>query len=292
MRVNAYLLAADPAWLEPSVLSYYALAKRIVVSYDKDGLSWTGQRLPVDECLGRLRAIDTARKMDFRPGAFARPTRDLLDNDTHQRQEALNHASEGADWVLQIDTDEVVANPDTLVRALQRADACGRGGLDFPARWLYGRIPNWPGNFYLEGCSRLLGVAATYGLAAVRAGTRLRVSRNADVSLWRVDYRHRNTDPWRPRDAIVDAVIGRREGMWHFSWVRTDEDLAAKGRSSAHVEDFDWEQALRLRGKQLRHPIRTAVLTPMSRQRTIFDHRWLRPVWVPPFNGADSCTRG
>ncbi len=42
MRLNAYVLAADPAWIEESVASYYDLVQRILVSFDDSGTSWTG----------------------------------------------------------------------------------------------------------------------------------------------------------------------------------------------------------------------------------------------------------
>src|SRR4051794_39995802 len=51
MRLTGYLLAADPAWIELSVTSYYPLVSRIIVSYDERGLGWTGIDIPVQECL-------------------------------------------------------------------------------------------------------------------------------------------------------------------------------------------------------------------------------------------------
>ena len=58
METNAYILAADPAWIEASVRSYYDRVERIVVSYDEDGLGWTGVPLDIEQCLRRLRAMD------------------------------------------------------------------------------------------------------------------------------------------------------------------------------------------------------------------------------------------
>ena len=60
MKLAAYILAADPAWIDWSVPSYYDLVDRIIVSYDGDGLGWTGAPLQIEECLNRLRAIDVA----------------------------------------------------------------------------------------------------------------------------------------------------------------------------------------------------------------------------------------
>ena len=51
MRINAYVLLADPAWLELSVRSYYPIVERIYASYDLNRKSWSGDPIPVDDCL-------------------------------------------------------------------------------------------------------------------------------------------------------------------------------------------------------------------------------------------------
>ncbi|MBE7158495.1 MAG: hypothetical protein INR62_08700, partial [Rhodospirillales bacterium] len=124
MRTNAYLLAADPAWIESSVLSYYPLVERIVVSYDEDGFGWTGAPLDIDQCLRRLRVIDRDGKLDFQPGHYARREffRRPLENDTYQRQCALDQAGTDADWVLQLDTDEIIGDASIFTDCLAQAD--------------------------------------------------------------------------------------------------------------------------------------------------------------------------
>ena len=139
MKINAYILAADPAWIEGSVLAYYPLVDRIVVSYDENGFSWTGAPLDIDQCLRRLRAIDQAGKLDFQPGHYARReffTRPL-ENDTYQRQCALDQAGTDADWVLQLDTDEIIGDASVFADGLLEADRLGRDALNYPMLWLY-----------------------------------------------------------------------------------------------------------------------------------------------------------
>ena len=116
------------------MLSYYDLVDRIVVSYDADGRGWTGVPIDVEQCLRRLRAIDRAGKFDYRPGHFARSEffARPIENDTNQRRIALDQASDGADWVLQLDTDEVVGNVRTLAACLGEAETRGRSAFDFP----------------------------------------------------------------------------------------------------------------------------------------------------------------
>ncbi len=118
MRLHAYVLAADPAWLVQSVRSYYDLVDRIVVSYDQDATSWTGTPLEVEHCLRLLKTADPDGKIVHSPGHYARPEHKPMDNETYQRQRALDEASEGADWVLQLDTDEVFGAPATFLDCL------------------------------------------------------------------------------------------------------------------------------------------------------------------------------
>jgi hypothetical protein len=262
MKLNAYIMLGDPSFLHASVASYYRHVSRIVVSYDRDGLSWTGTPLPLDECLARIRALDTEGKCDLRPGTFARPGLDALENDTNQRSVALMTASDGADWVLQLDTDEVLPEPTTLVSTLRRADDAGADGLEFPARWLYTRVGS---RRFLESCSRLWRPASSYpGPVAVRAGTSLVQARQTDGPLYRADVRPWNTDPSHPRDAIVHEVVPYRASIVHYSWVRSSEYMRRKVGWSGHSEELkesgryeEWIHALR-------HPLRTSLQAPLK----------------------------
>src|SRR5271154_3815034 len=138
MRLNAYVLASDPGNLEASVLSYYDLVSHILVSYDENGLGWTGAPTPyAAECLERLRAIDRDKKMTFSAGHYARVEKSPLDNDTYQRQAALDEASQGADWVVQIDTDEVIGSADTFAQCIKEAVQAECDAMNYPATWLY-----------------------------------------------------------------------------------------------------------------------------------------------------------
>jgi hypothetical protein len=152
MVINAYVLVAEPSWIEASISSYYAIVDTIVVSYDRSGRGWTGAPIAVDECLDRLRAIDSARKMRFCPGEYARPGHTPMENDTYQRQQALEAAGAGADWVLAIDTDEVLPDAARFARRLRDMPAGfaadevvlpphGRGNL---IRKIFGVLVNPP----------------------------------------------------------------------------------------------------------------------------------------------------
>ena len=74
MRLNAYLLAADPTWIEAGIGSYYDAVAQIVVSYDRNHRGFTGRPVPVDECLARMRAIDRDGNLI---DTMLSPTRDM-----------------------------------------------------------------------------------------------------------------------------------------------------------------------------------------------------------------------
>ena len=276
LRLNAYVLAADPAYLAASVASYLEIVDRVVVSFDRRHLGWGGRPVPVDSCLAELATLGADDKLDLRPGDFSHPELPPMVCETRQRQVALDQASESADWVLQLDSDEIAARPSALGAVIGRADASGAVGLDFPSRWLYAATTR---GRHLEHSSRWWGPAASYpGPLAVRAGVRLRFARQVDGRLYRCDVRGRNTDPWRAADTPVHEVVPLGAAVLHYSWVRTDEEMAEKARVSGHRDDLDWDRQLAEWRRRRRHPLLTVAGTPLRRRDP---HGWLRRTRVP-----------
>lgn len=271
-RINAYVLAADPWWLEDSVGSYYDLVERIVVSYDQDALSWTGTPLPVDECLARLRAIDTHGKLDFRPGRFFHPERSALENDTAQRQEALDQASEGADWVIQLDTDEVLQDAGALVDAIAEAESRGCAAVEYPARYLYSRSRS---GWMLETTRPLWRRRAGYpGPVVIRPGAPLVHCRQSPVPVLRVDMSPTNTDPTHPSDAVVHRVVRPDQAILHYSWVRDDDYMRRKAAWSGHSDTYT--RMLQAWHGRTRRPVVAAAVGWMRR-----DGEWHRLTRLP-----------
>ncbi|QJW35985.1 hypothetical protein [Cellulosimicrobium protaetiae] len=279
MRLTAYVLLADPSFLAASLRAYYDHVDRIVLSYDETSTSWTGTPIPVDECLAIAKEVDRDGKCVHAPGRFARLDEHPLDNDTFQRQVALDEASEGADWVLQLDTDEVMLSPAAFLASLERAEAAGASGLDYPARWLYSRVA--PGR-YLEASSRFGRPVASYpGPLAVRAGTTLTHARQTDAPLYRVDLRPWNTDPSHRHDEIVHEVVDPGDAVLHFSWVRTPEAMRKKFGWSGHTAHYSRPDVYESWVARSRNP-RRAVLTSPLRRRD-----WFRLVTVPEPPGGE-----
>jgi hypothetical protein len=280
LRLGAYLLIGDPAFLEQSLRSLYAITDRIVVVFDQDGLSWTKRPLPVEDCLSVVERLDIDGKVTRLPGNFHDTGLPPLEAETVERNAGIAELGRTVDWVVQIDTDEVLGNPTRFVDSIGRAESAGRSGLDYPARWLYGHVG---GRTYLERCRRTWGIAAGYpGPVVVRAGTTLGLARQCDVPLWRVDFRARNTDPFHPQDVAVDERVDPADAIWHFSWVRSEAQMRAKSGSSGHVDDLDWGREIDRWLARCRHPHLTTLFTPLRGSPTISGApTWLRSVRVP-----------
>ena len=262
MRLHAYVLAADPAWAAPSLRSYYHLVEQVIVSYDVDGLSWAGEPTFAPESLAALRSADPDGKLRLLPGHHHDPTRNPLEVETEQRQAALNAASEGSDWVLQLDTDEVALAPSTLNQHIQIAQGRAAEALEFPLRDIYQELGD--GKF-LERCGRWWTAQGAFpGPVAVKSGAILTHCRQTDSSLYRVDLRPWNTDPAHPRHAPVHGIVSPNEAIAHLSWVRSEDQLAWKLKSrTSYSSPQDWQRKLRAWRWRGRHPLLTVVTAPL-----------------------------
>lgn len=238
MRINAYILAADPAWIEASVLSYYDLVDKIIVSYDETKTSWTGTPIAVDECLERLRAIDRDNKMCYSPKHYARLNHKPMENETYQRQCALDEASTDADWVLQFDTDEVLPDFLDLLKVLNCADAQGIPAVEWPMRVLFHTLPD--GRF-LEVCAADGSDHFEYpGPIAVRPGAKLKNARRVEGAFLRPVVAEDN------QSLQVKHPVGEGEtrtilentssAILHQSWARSPESIRSKIASWGHNE--------------------------------------------------------
>jgi hypothetical protein len=259
MRINAYILAADPAWIESSVLSYYDLVKEIIVSYDENSLGWTGKPVQTEECLRRLKAIDKDSKMKYIPGDYAREEyfNDPMQNDTYQRQCAFRIAKENADWVFQMDTDEIVSDPSMLYSILLSVDKSEYQQLQYPSRWIYAKVNE---NLYLELSNRRYQVVATYlGSGAVRANASLfrcrSIERDEDICY--ITLNNFNSKySIKPESAI-----------FHFSWMRENEDLNLKFQAWSHSKDRDWTPDIKKRYWCVNHPYLATLISPFIMHR-------------------------
>jgi hypothetical protein len=239
MRLKAYVLAGDPNWIEASVLSYYNLIDEIVVSYDSAGLSWTGYPIPTKECLDKLVAIDSDNKMRLLAGNYHSKERTPLQNDTYQRQCAIDYFGQRADWILQIDTDEVVPSALAIAECLNHVPG-DRIALYWPMRAFFQRTRR---RKFLEVTTFARRQLSEYpGAIAVRPGVRLEEARNSSMPNWVCGIQRRPYDRLSGARLLADEVIPRSFAILHLSWVRSLEDIQRKTRSWSHAPDFNGDK--------------------------------------------------
>lgn len=251
-----------PAWATESLRSYYRLVDRVYVSFDADGRSWAGHQLRVEESISALRRADPDGKIVLLPGSHSDPLRPILTVETEQRQCALDAASAGCDWVLQLDTDEIMLSPKAFMAHLYLAESRSADAMHFPLRDFYQALGD---DRYLEHCGRLWTYQSGYpGPVAIRHGSLLNHCRQVVAPHYRVDTKRHNTDPSHPRSAQVDGVVSPSQAIAHMSWVRSPELMREKARTSGYANAHDWDRELPLWTSRGQHPWCTVAATPFK----------------------------
>jgi hypothetical protein len=237
MIYKAYILAADPYFIEASVGSYYAFVDEILVSYDRNGVGHSGQSIPVEECLSRIKEMDTEGKIRFFGGDYCRLDQTPMWNETHQRQSAIDEIGYSADWIIQIDTDEVLTDAKLFFDNLMQVPE-ERIMVEWPMRSFFRQVGK---DRFLEVVTYLRHQLSEYpGPVATRPGVTLTCARCApSMPMWRFGISRKVHDPVRNGSYAVDAVINKDAAILHFSWVRSEEDIRKKVRGWSHSGDFD-----------------------------------------------------
>jgi hypothetical protein len=254
-RLHAYVLAADPAWAEHSLLSYYDLVDTIVLSFDVSGRGWTGHAIAAEESLRRMKSVDRDGKLTLCGGEYARRGQTPLDSETYQRQTALREAEKGADWVLQIDTDEILPDPNALLDALMLAERYGAVGVEWPMRVIFGQLRD--GRF-LEVCEEDGGEHFEYpGAIAVRPGAELVDARRASGSFLRllVEGHERSLQLRQPPAPGEIRITSLRpeQAICHLSWVGGPGRIRRKVMSWGHSRGWRSWAFYYLRWKPVRY---------------------------------------
>jgi hypothetical protein len=114
-----FCVAYDWKLLELSLPVIYSKVDQICLSVDRDRLSWNGNSFFIDEdsFLGFIRALDTEKKIILLEESFYDAQRQPIYNECYQRRRMAEVLGE-ADWILQIDTDEIFLNIDDFISFL------------------------------------------------------------------------------------------------------------------------------------------------------------------------------
>jgi hypothetical protein len=206
------LLAYDYRYVFSSIRSYYAIADEIILGLDKDRLSWAGKPFDIDMGMVRrlLAEIDCDNKIRIIEENFHLADTPMQ-NDTRERQILSCQAQEG-NWIVQIDADEILLNPDEFRLWLKRHNP-----LDFcvHATWLT--------------------VFKTFGTKCLVIDPATETTPVATMT----------------RGAYQLARMTAQEGVLsplrilHFSWGRTPRELRQKLDSWGHRDDFNVDDYLK-----------------------------------------------
>ncbi len=282
LRLGAYVLAADPTWVRSSLLRYYDRLDVLVVSVPVDGRGWTGAPVSAQAVLDLVREVDTRGIVRVVTGSWVRPD-DPLAGDTAQRNDALAAVGTNVDWVLQLDTDELLPSVDALERVLRVADDRGVDAVEWPMRVLYRRLRD---GGYLQVVGSDGAVFHEYPApVAVRPGVRLAHCRRTGGAFLRPVVRGdvtsvqvaRAPEPGEVRAELLDPS----EAIVHNSWAREPLSVRRKiaswghhagWRSTAYYWTHWWPAAWLWRGQRRMHPFEPAL--------------WPRLAAAPPGTGA------
>jgi hypothetical protein len=242
-------------------LSYYPYVENIIATYDESHKSWSGPLLDIGDCIDRLRKIDVENKVKFVAGNFSRREfySNPIENDTYQRQYSLDLASVGADWVLQIDTDEVITSWSVLYECVRRADDSCCESLYFPSIYVYQLISN---RLALESCRRMGVRQAGYpGPIAVKSGTKLYLSRRTLAKPLHYRWETGFSTVIEPSAVVATYPIATSDCIVHFSRARSSEYMVKKFSTWGHAKDRDFSDDMRFWHMVAKYPIVGMVLS-------------------------------
>ena len=205
-------VAYDYRYAWRAIRSYYGIADEIILGLDRDRIAWSGRPFEIDEGDFRrwLAAADPLGKIRLVEGDFhAQATAHR--NDTFARKALSLHCKKG-NWIVQIDSDEILLNPEEF-----------RDWL-LARRWPWLVQGRWRVVFKLFGEDYL--VVDKDG-AFTSVATRRRGSYTGS----------RNTRGFKRRSPL---------NLLHFAWGRSEAELRQKLACWTHFADFDTSRMLEL----------------------------------------------
>jgi hypothetical protein len=237
-RIGAYVLASDPTWLRSSVARYYHLLDVLVVSASATGTGWTGRPIAVNDCIAAIETLDQRKIATVVRGHFHSPENPMA-AETQQRQhaiDAVNALDSDLDWILQIDTDEVVPSAERLLELFELADERGANAVEWPMRVFYRRLR---GGRYLQVVNADGSDHFEYpGPIAIRARSPVTEARQTAERFLRplVEGDHQSLQITRPAgpQEIRETCLTGNDAILHNSWARPRADVWRKISSWGH----------------------------------------------------------
>lgn len=114
-----FLLSYDYEFIKYSLPLVYSESTKILISIDKNRISWTGNKYTFDESIiDWIKSFDIENKVTFFQENFYVPKNTPMENETRQRQMSADFLIKGG-WTIQLDVDEYFINFKSFVDFLK-----------------------------------------------------------------------------------------------------------------------------------------------------------------------------
>lgn len=208
-------IAYDYRYAFAAIKAYYPIADEILLGLDNERITWSGKPFDFDaaEFERFLAIIDTRKIVTICEGNFHRFEKPI-DNDTAERN-ALSLMAQPGNWILQIDSDEVLLNAPEFKKYLEETNP--------EDKLVIARLLNVFKTFPSPEGDKILLIEPPRECAFV--GTKLQGNYHI------VRY--------TGQDGANSPGI-----FLHFCWGRTPAELRQKCENWGHSQDFDVEKYL------------------------------------------------
>ncbi len=190
-----------------AIESYYAIADEIILGIDKESLTWAGNKVVIPpEFFACIEGLDKDKKIKIISDYFCTEL-NPMDNDIRERTILANSCKEG-NWVVQIDSDEVIQNQEEFRDQILSAPKDCQVRMTW--KTLFKRLPE--GDLYISPHTETTTVAS--------------MDRHSFVSA-------------RVTNQKAFTIKGF---LLHNSWGRTELELYTKLTNWGHAFDFPVNQ--------------------------------------------------
>lgn len=207
-----FCIAYDWRLLEYSIPPIYKEADKIILSVDKDRISWAGTPFTWDEPAFRqlVKELDTDNKIDILEEDYHLPELKPMENEVRQRMKIAAALGAGG-WHIQLDTDEFFLNFSAFVSHLRNLPR-GRRPFNVSCPWITLYKQDSEGFFYV-------------------APERFEQIEFIQIAtLWpSYEYGRRNGN----FNILTDCAL------LHLSWARPEAEIWEKLNNWGHKDDFD-----------------------------------------------------
>ena len=120
-------VAYDWQFLKYSLPPIYSIVDEICLSVDEQCRSWNGNGFEFDWASFQemIEAVDTQKKIRLLKESFYHPERTPIQNECYQRTRMADFLGP-VDWLMQIDTDEILINPEEFIDTLRHYNYINR----------------------------------------------------------------------------------------------------------------------------------------------------------------------